>query len=85
MGVAQLGFFFCVDVSPLKVLERSVICSAASRCILVPFERYGRPKITPKKVLRHKHPFPNALNIKYFWTLGYNHWCFLGITKLFNP
>ena len=25
--------------------------SVASRCILVPFERYGRPKNAPKKVL----------------------------------
>ena len=30
---------------------------------------------------RHKYPSPNALNIKYFWTLSYNHWAFLGITK----
>ena len=34
---------------------------------------------------RHKYPFPNALNIKYFWTLSYNHWGIWGITKLFNP
>ena len=34
---------------------------------------------------RHIYPFPNALNIKYFWTLSYNHWEFLGITKLSNP
>ena len=34
---------------------------------------------------RHKYPSPNALNIKYFWTLSYNHWEFLGITKLSNP
>ena len=23
---------------------------------------------------RHKNPPPNALNIKYFWTLSYNNW-----------
>ena len=23
---------------------------------------------------RNKYPSPNALNIKYFWTLSYNHW-----------
>ena len=28
---------------------------------------------------------PNALNIKYFWTLYYKHWEFWGITKLSNP
>ena len=31
---------------------------------------------------RHKYPFPNALNVKYFWTISYNQWGFLGITKL---
>ena len=31
------------------------------------------------------YPSPNALNIKYFWTLSYNHWEFLSITKLSNP
>ena len=31
-----------------------------------------------------KYSFPNALSIKYFWTLGYNHWGVLGITKLSN-
>ena len=25
---------------------------------------------------RHKYPFPNALNTKYFLTLSYNHWGF---------
>ena len=34
---------------------------------------------------RHKHPSPNALNIKYFWTFSYKHWGFLIITKLSNP
>ena len=34
---------------------------------------------------RHKYPFPNALNIKYFWTHSCNHWGFWGITKLSNP
>ena len=34
---------------------------------------------------RHKYPSPNALNIKYFWTLSYNNWGFLSITKLSNP
>ena len=33
---------------------------------------------------RHKYPSPNASNIKYFWTLSYNHWRFFGITKLSN-
>ena len=28
---------------------------------------------------RHKNPSPNALKIKYFWTLSYNHWVFFGI------
>ena len=32
--------------------------------------------------MSHKHPSPNALNIKYFWTLCCNHWGFLSITKL---
>ena len=79
--------------------------SVASRCILVPFERYGRPKnvfpcmfhVKPKwnivyKYLRNKtffkrlkYPSPNALNIRYFWTLSYNYWGFGGITKLYNP
>ena len=31
---------------------------------------------------RLKYPSLNALNIKYFWTLSYNYWSFLGITKL---
>ena len=26
---------------------------------------------------RHKYPSPDALNIKYFWTLSYKHWGFL--------
>ena len=34
---------------------------------------------------RHEYPSPNALNIKYIWTLSYNHWGFLSITKLYNP
>ena len=70
--------------------------SAVSRCILVPFERYGRPKkcffmyVSRKikwniayKYLKNKHffkrpkyPSPNALNIRYFWTLTYNYWGF---------
>ena len=31
-----------------------------------------------------KYPSPNALNIKYFWTLSHNYWEFLGITNLSN-
>ena len=34
---------------------------------------------------RVKHPSPNALNIKYFWTLNHNYWDFLDIMKLSNP
>ena len=34
---------------------------------------------------RHKYPSSNSLNIKYFWTLSYNHWGFLCTTKLSNP
>ena len=35
---------------------------------------------------RRKYPSQNALNIKYFWPLSYNHWGFLGgITELSNP
>ena len=34
---------------------------------------------------RYKYPSPYSLNIKYFWTLMYNHGGFLGITKLPNP
>ena len=34
---------------------------------------------------RHKYPSPNALNIKYFWTLSDNHWVCWGITKLSDP
>ena len=26
----------------------------------------------------HKYPYPNALNIKYFWTLSYNDWGVFG-------
>ena len=29
--------------------------------------------------------FPNALNIRYIWTLIYNYWGFGGITNLPNP
>ena len=79
--------------------------SATSRCILVPFERYGRPRnifpcmfhVKPNwnivyKYLKNKfffnrlkYPSPNALSIRYFWTLSYNYWGFVGITKLSNP
>ena len=34
---------------------------------------------------RHKYPFTNALNIKYFGNLSYNHCGALDITKLSNP
>ena len=34
---------------------------------------------------RDKYPSTKALNIKYFWTLSYNNWEFLSITKLSNP
>ena len=34
---------------------------------------------------RHKYPSSNALIIRYFWTLSYNHWGFLSIFKLSNP
>ena len=34
---------------------------------------------------RDKYPSPNALKIKYFCTVSYNHWGLLGITKLSNP
>ena len=34
---------------------------------------------------RLKYPSPNALNIRYFWTLSYNYWGFGSITKLSNP
>ena len=34
---------------------------------------------------RHKYPFPNVWDIKYFWTLSYNHWGSWGITELSNP
>ena len=34
---------------------------------------------------RHKYTSPNALNIKYFWIISYNHWEVFGIIKLSNP
>ena len=34
---------------------------------------------------RHNYPSPNTLNIKYFWTISYNHWGVLSITYLSNP
>ena len=42
------------------------------------------PRILKTKYLfkRHKYLSANALNIKYIWTLSYNHWGFLSITKL---
>ena len=44
------------------------------------------PRILKTKYLfkRHKYLSANALNIKYIWTLSYNHWGFLSITKLFK-
>ena len=43
-------------------------------------------KLKNKNILkRHIYPSPNALNIKYFWTLIYKNWVFWGITKLSNP
>ena len=44
--------------------------------------KYLKNKIFFKRL---KYPFPNALNIRYFWTLSYNYWGFAGITKLSNP
>ena len=35
----------------INLYEKLNLCSAVSRCILVPFERYGRQKNVPKKVL----------------------------------
>ena len=40
-----------------KNLVLNTASSAASRCILVPFERYGRPKNEPKKVLVTLFPY----------------------------
>ena len=34
---------------------------------------------------RHKYPSPNALDMKCFWALGYNHRGIWGMTKLSNP
>ena len=34
---------------------------------------------------RLKYPSPNALNIRYFWTLNYNYWGFGGIAEISNP
>ena len=34
---------------------------------------------------RHTYPSQNALNIKQFQKLSYDHWGFSGITKLSNP
>ena len=40
--------------------------------------KYSLRKLKNKNLFkRHKYPSPNALNIKYFWTLSYNHWAFL--------
>ena len=99
-------------VGLLKDGSGLVVHSAASRCILVPFERYGRPKkcaqiiscdifpyifhvktklnivyeyLKTKIFSRDTYPSPNSLNIKYFWTLSYNHWRFFSITKLSSP
>ena len=45
--------------------------SAASRCILVPFERYGRQKNAPKNVLVTF--FPNIFHIKSKWNIVYEY------------
>ena len=59
--------FFYLEIYPshsykekhlmLRLLERDSSFSAAPRCILVPFERYDRPKNAPKKVLVTLFPY----------------------------
>ena len=44
-------------------------CSATSRCILVPFERYKRPKKCAQKVLVTLFPYP--FHIKTKWNIVY--------------
>ena len=40
--------------------------------------KYSLRKLKNKNLFkRHKYPSPDALNIKYFGTLSYNHWVFL--------
>ena len=68
------NWLFFMDVCPLKVLERSFICSASSRYILVPFERYGCPKKYPQKsIVPQMHWTSNIFwhsvaTIGVFWT-----------------
>ena len=45
--------------------------SAASRCILVPFERYGRPKKCAQKVLVTL--FPYIFHVKTKWNIVYEY------------
>ena len=99
-------------VSLVKDGSGRLVHSAASKCILAPFERYERQKkcaqnkfletlfpcifhvktklnivfeyLKTKIFSRDTNISPNALDIKYFWTLSYNHWGFFGITKLSN-
>ena len=42
-------------------------------------------KYSPE-ILKNKNFFKTrkCIEIKHFWTLGYNHWGVLGITKLSN-
>ena len=97
---------------PVCCFNTCLYTSVASRCILVPFERYLRIKNAPKKVLGTLFPyifhvkpkwnivykylktkksfqetqisFSKCIEHKYFSTLSYNYWEFLGITKLSN-
>ena len=48
---------------------------------LFPYIFHGKTKLNivyeylkTKIFSKDKYPSPNALNIKYFWTLRYNHW-----------
>ena len=49
----------------------STMISATSKCILVPFERYGRPKKALKKVLLTL--FPHIFQAKTIWNIVYEY------------
>ena len=48
--------------------------------------KYSLPILKNKTFFKkHNYLYPNALKIKYFWNLSYNHWGFWDITKPSNP
>ena len=62
----QYGHFFCTQKSPCNTF-----------CICKNWMKLSLQILKNKNLFkRHKYPSPNALNIKYFWTLSYYHWGF---------